>query len=230
MINDSHVNKMVWLVTQNQKEFYNTCTELKHGGFNCQFLSSNSIALSQLDHSTPECIVIDSGNNFISSLEFSHQLKSDTLHNNIKIIIISSDDNEVIEMAAFDAGADDFLIKPIKAKVLFKRISRFARSNDQSGKSIIKAFNSRLYINKYSFTVFLEQQQIPVSRKEFELLFMLASQPGKLFTRDEIYQKVWHRPQGKNDRTIDVHILRLRKKIGLDIISTQKGIGYRFTG
>jgi two-component system alkaline phosphatase synthesis response regulator PhoP len=87
---------------------------------------------------------------------------------------------------------------------------------------------AKIYIDRESFSVYVNQHPVAVSRKEFELLHLMASQPGKIFTRDEIFEKVWKRKSNPKDRTIDVHILRLRKKLGDEFISTQKGVGYRF--
>ena len=138
--------------------------------------------------------------------------------------------SENIEIQAFDSGADDFIRKPLFPEAFIRRIMNRIHAKEQNSIQLESTHTgqSKLYIDRESFTVFLNQQPISISKKEFELLHLMASSPGKIFTRDEIFEKIWKRKSGLNDRTIDVHILRLRKKLGEEFISTQKGVGYRF--
>ena len=133
-------------------------------------------------------------------------------------------------LAGFDAGADDYIAKPIKPKVLISKIKALLRR--QSGSSpkniseIIKV--GELIINRETYQVALRGNQLVLPRKEFELLSLLASKPGKVYKRDEILDKVWGNEVVVGDRTIDVHIRKLRKKIGDDSFKTVKGVGYKF--
>ncbi len=219
---------MLWLISDKKEEFDSLKNELSSGGFEF-FMLRISEAFNRLNKETPEGILLDSDNSEISCFEFCHKIKSSSLLKKIKIIVISSNNSESMEEAVFDAGADEFVIKPIRQKALVKRISARLNLSLPTISILYKIQGkSALQINKESFSVYLNQILVHLSRKEFELLHLMASYPGKVFTREEIFNKVWNRNHLTKERTIDVHILRLRKKLGKEFISTQKGVGYRF--
>ena len=220
---------MLWLISNNRNEFNGLVDELTALGFKYTFFSKISDALNQLKKETPEGILIDADESEILCFEFCHQIKSLSHLKKTKLIVISSNDSESMEMSVFDTGADEFIIKPFRQKALVKRISARLNFSISEFSILVKIKGKHtLQIDKESFSVYLNQVLIPLPLKEFELLHLMASQPGKVFSRNEIFKKVWRRKQKANERTIDVHILRLRKKIGDEFFSTQKGVGYRF--
>ena len=220
---------MFWIITEKKEEFRGLSENLIFNGFNCVMFKKISDAITQLNSQIPDGILLDSDHSEIFCFEFCHKIKSSPALKKIKLFIVSSNILESMEEASFDAGADEFIIKPIRQKALVKRIS--ARLNislpDISILYKLKG-KSALQIDKESYSVYLNQVIVPLSRKEFELLHLMASHPGKVFTREEIFKKVWNKNHISKKRTIDVHILRLRKKLGEEFFSTQKGVGYRF--
>lgn len=147
---------------------------------------------------------------------------------NTAIIFLTALSDEKSEIQGLKIGADDYVGKPIKPELLATRISaalrRFKKDEDQEEKS---SFGD-LEINKTKFTVTYKDQEIILAKKEFELLSLLASKPGRVFLRNEILQRVWGTDVIVGDRTIDVHIRKIRQKIGIDLITTVKGVGYKF--
>jgi two-component system alkaline phosphatase synthesis response regulator PhoP len=219
---------MIWIISNNRNEFISLTKELLANKITYKIFSSVTDTFNHLNSDVPEGIIIDADDSEMSCLEFCHKIKSISSNKKVILFILSGSQSESFEVSVFEAGADEFIIKPIREKALLKRI--LTRLNiDQVPLNILyKGKDSALQINKEAFSVYLNQVYVPLSRKEFELLYLIASQPGKVFTREEIFSKIWKRIPAEKERTIDVHILRLRKKLGEEFISTQKGIGYRF--
>lgn len=144
------------------------------------------------------------------------------------IIFLTALSDERSEIEGLKTGADDYIAKPIKPELLATRISaalrRFKKDEDQEQKLTF----GDLEINKTKFTVTYLGKEILLAKKEFELLSLLASKPGRVFLRNEILQRVWGTEVIVGDRTIDVHIRKIRQKIGIDLITTVKGVGYKF--
>ena len=144
------------------------------------------------------------------------------------IIFLSARGEDFTQIAAFDAGADDYINKPVKPKILLKKISSISRRILSEINNTSNIIVGSLSIDRESYSVTLEKDEITLPRKEFELLYLLASKPGKVLTRDEIMFKVWGTQVVVGDRTIDVHVRKLREKIGEKYIKTIKGVGYKF--
>ena len=144
------------------------------------------------------------------------------------IIFLSARGEDFTQIAAFDAGADDYINKPVKPKILLKKISSISKRILSENNNTSNLIVGSLFIDRESYTVTKNKDEITLPRKEFELLFLLASKPGKVLTRDEIMLKVWGTQVVVGDRTIDVHIRKLREKIGEKYIKTIKGVGYKF--
>lgn len=145
------------------------------------------------------------------------------------IAFLSARGEDYSQVAGFESGADDYITKPIRPKVLVSRIKALLRRNaasEESASSTIQSGNLRIDIEKYQ--VFLGEDILDMPRKEFELLQLLASKPGKVFSRDSIMDRVWGTEVVVGGRTIDVHIRKIREKIGDDRIKTIKGVGYKF--
>ncbi|MFM9028185.1 MAG: response regulator transcription factor, partial [Bacteroidota bacterium] len=161
---------------------------------------------------------------------YCNTVRNSTSNPLLPILIIGQQASTVHEIEAFRAGASEYIARPFDQNVLYYRItSRLGGINFYQTEPPKKSFD-RLKIDTEGYTVHLDGKIINLSRKEFELLKMLHSKPGRVYSREEIFEKVWKKDPEASDRTIDVHILRLRKKLGNSFIGTQKGVGYRFSG
>ena len=144
------------------------------------------------------------------------------------IAFLSARGEDYSQVAGFDAGADDYITKPIRPKVLVSRVKALLRRNVKDFDSVGSIEIANLLINPEKYQVFLEGSIVEMPRKEFELLHLLASKPGKVWSRDSIMDRVWGTEVIVGGRTIDVHIRKIREKIGQDCIKTIKGVGYKF--
>jgi two-component system alkaline phosphatase synthesis response regulator PhoP len=187
-------------------------------------------ALANLNNPRTEIILMDTSGNEMACLELCHMIKSGTRSRKNLVILTSDCNDESSEVAAFRAGADDYIPKPLKPLALVERLR--TRTNEPKNILTIQSEQNHLStisIDRESYTVFSDNKVLSLTRKEFELLYLLASQPGRIFRRREIFEAVWKKKFDESNRTVDVHILRLRKKMGEDSIQTQKGVGYRFS-
>jgi two-component system alkaline phosphatase synthesis response regulator PhoP len=144
------------------------------------------------------------------------------------IAFLSARGEDYSQVAGFDAGADDYITKPIRPKVLASRVKALLRRNIKDFDSVGSIEIANLLINPEKYQVFLDGSIVEMPRKEFELLHLLASKPGKVWSRDSIMDRVWGTEVIVGGRTIDVHIRKIREKIGQDCIKTIKGVGYKF--
>jgi two-component system alkaline phosphatase synthesis response regulator PhoP len=162
----------------------------------------------------------------LDGIEACERLRQDDRFSDTIIMFLTARGEDYSYVAAFDAGADDYVTKPIKPKVLVSKVKGLLRRLKEKESKNIYVFN-KLTIDRDSYKVINENKELSLPRKEFELLFLLASKPGKVFNREKIMDKVWG-GDVVGDRTIDVHIRKLREKIGNHYIKTVKGIGYKF--
>ncbi len=149
--------------------------------------------------------------------------------NDTIIVFLTARAEDYSQIAGFNAGADDYVTKPIKPKVLISRISALLRrhsSKEEEAQKVLEVNN--LTINQEKFVITKDGNEIILPNKEFKIVYLLASVPDKVFSRDEIFQKVWGNDVIVGDRTIDVHIRKIREKIGMEYIRTVKGVGYKF--
>jgi len=146
---------------------------------------------------------------------------------NVIITFLTARSEDYSQVAGFDAGADDYITKPIKPKLLVSKVKALLRrlkSDDQTTETLNVG---GIEINREEYKIIKEGKEIILPRKEFELFYLLASKPGKVFKREEILDKVWGNEVIVGGRTIDVHIRKLREKIGEDLFKTIKGVGYK---
>ncbi|MCC2598693.1 response regulator transcription factor [Sphingobacterium sp. FBM7-1] len=146
------------------------------------------------------------------------------------MVFLTARSEEYSEIAGFNVGADDYIAKPIKPRALMSRINAILRRNNtESGvDQVDKLEILDLVIDRDSFLVYRDEEKIVLAKKEFELLYLLASKPNKVFTREQILKAIWEDSVVVTNRTIDVHIRKLREKIGDHYVSTVKGVGYKF--
>jgi two-component system alkaline phosphatase synthesis response regulator PhoP len=144
------------------------------------------------------------------------------------VIFLTARSEEYSEVAAFEVGADDYITKPIKPRALLSRINAFFRRDSKTGQpsNVIRA--DGLTIDRTSYTVTVDGREINLPKKEFELLFFLAQNPNKVLSREDLLSHVWGNDVYVVERTVDVHIRKVREKIGEDYITTVKGVGYKF--
>lgn len=147
---------------------------------------------------------------------------------NVFVIFLTARSEEYSEVAAFEMGADDYITKPIKPRALVSRINALFRRESKKKKESNKIKVGDLVVDRSSYTVMAGEKIISLPKKEFELLFFLAQNPGKVFSRDELLQNIWGTDVYVLARTVDVHIRKVREKIGEGFISTIKGVGYKF--
>ncbi len=147
---------------------------------------------------------------------------------NVFVIFLTARSEEYSEVAAFEMGADDYITKPIKPRALVSRINALFRRESKKKKESNKIKIGDLVVDRSSYTVMAGEKMITLPKKEFELLFFLAQNPGKVFSRDELLQNIWGTDVYVLARTVDVHIRKVREKIGEGYISTIKGVGYKF--
>tara|TARA_B110000444_G_scaffold141294_1_gene132528 strand:- start:248 stop:946 length:699 start_codon:yes stop_codon:yes gene_type:complete len=205
---------------------------LKNEGFEVLTCNDGQAALNIIDDFMPHLIVLDVMMPGMDGIETCEQIRLNPKFNNILITFLTARSEDYSQVAGLEAGADDYINKPIKPKVLVSRVKALLR---RKGSEVIKIDNNQglieisdLKIDRESYQVTLDHDDILLPRKEFEILYLLASRPGKVFNREEIFDKIWGDDVVVGGRTIDVHIRKLRKKLGRDYIVTVKGIGYKF--
>jgi len=143
------------------------------------------------------------------------------------IVFLTARGEDYSQIAGFDAGADDYITKPVKPKVLISRIKALLRRYKVPEEKNEEIILKNITIDRERYLIIKEDKEISLPKKEFELLTLLASKPNKVFTREEIFSKVWGNDVIVGDRTIDVHVRKIREKVGLKSITTIKGVGYK---
>ena len=201
---------------------------LSNSGFEVKVAYNGVQAVKKSKKYKPDIILLDVMMPEMNGIEACTEIRNIDNLKNVQIIFLSARGEDYTQIAAFDAGADDYINKPIKPKILLKKIINIAKRLNSSENSETFIELSDLKINREEYLVKKNKTEIILPRKEFELLFLLASKPGKVFSRDEIMIKVWGSQVVVGDRTIDVHIRKLREKLGENYIKTRKGVGYKF--
>lgn len=177
----------------------------------------------------PDVILLDIMMPKQDGVETCRQMREMPELENAFIIFLTARSEEYSEVAAFDAGADDYITKPIKPRALMSRISAYFRRDVQKKTVTNQITIGDLIIDRTSYTIILDGKEINLPKKEFELLYFLAQNPNKVYGRDELLQNIWGSDVYVLARTVDVHIRKVREKIGDDYITTVKGVGYKFS-
>lgn len=199
---------------------------LKREGFQVVTANNGKEGIEKAKKELPHLIVMDVMMPEMDGITAVEEIRKNKSLDETLIVFLTARSEDYSQIAGFEAGADDYIAKPIKPKVLISRINALLRRSlkKDSGK-IIKI--GKLIIDQEKFEVLLNDKKIVLPKKEFKLLKLLASSPSKVFTREEIFVKVWGDDVIVGDRTIDVHVRKIREKIGDDYIKTIKGIGYK---
>lgn len=176
----------------------------------------------------PHLIIIDVMMPKMDGIEACEQLRKVPELQHTIITFLTARGEDYSQVAGFTAGADDYITKPIKPKVLVSKVNALLRRLKVEDESIPIIKIGDIEINREAYKISLKGKEIVLPRKEFELLFLLASKPGKVFKREDILDKVWGNEVVVGDRTIDVHIRKLREKLGDNSFKTVKGVGYKF--
>jgi two-component system, OmpR family, alkaline phosphatase synthesis response regulator PhoP len=201
---------------------------LRKEGFEV-FTSDNGKSAVELARKhKPHLVLLDVMMPELDGIETCRQLREESGLNNILIAFLTARSEDYSQIAGFDAGADDYITKPIKPRVLVSRINALLRRMNASSDAGNASDLDGISIDREKFIVNKDGKTINLPKKEFELLALLMSKPGKVFLREEILERVWGGDVVVGDRTIDVHIRKLREKLGENYIKTIKGVGYKF--
>jgi len=174
----------------------------------------------------PDLIILDIMMPYKTGIEVCQILRTMDEFKHTLIIFLTALSDETSHIKGLESGADDYVSKPISPKVLVSRVNAlFRRVHKENGNAISV---SNLTIDPLKFIVTVDHKDVTLAKKEFELLYLLASKPGRVFLRNEILSQVWGQEVIVGDRTIDVHIRKIRQKLNLDCITTVKGVGYKF--
>ncbi len=196
-------------------------------GYEVLYAKDGEEALTRAKESMPDLIILDVMMPRRTGMEVCRLLRAQDTFNDTLIIFLTALNDELSHVKGLEFGADDFISKPVSPRVLVTKVnSLFRRVTKAEDNPVLQA--GGLTIDPSRFVVDYEGRQIVLAKKEFELLYLLASRPGRVFLRNEILSQIWGADVIVGDRTIDVHIRKVRQKLGIDCITTVKGVGYKF--
>ena len=197
-------------------------------GYEVQTAQDGKTAVEKAQKFQPQLILLDIMMPNQDGVETCRQLRENPESANAFIIFLTARSEEYSEVAAFENGADDYITKPIKPRALMSRINAYFRRDVKKQKDSNKITIGGLTIDISSYTVSVDGKQVSLPKKEFELLYFLAQNPNKVFNRDDLLQNIWGSDVYVLARTVDVHVRKVREKVGDGYISTVKGVGYKF--
>ena len=202
---------------------------LSNEGYNVSTAADGKSAIEMAYNISPNLIIMDVMMPNMDGIEACEKLRSDEKFNDTIIMFLTARGEDYSHVAAYDAGADDYVTKPVKPKVLVSKVKGLLR---RLKKVIAKDINEIVFddikIDREKYKVYISDNVLNLPRKEFELLYLLASKPDKVYKREKIMETVWGSEVVVGDRTIDVHIRKLREKVGDKYFKTIKGVGYKF--
>ncbi|MES3018469.1 MAG: response regulator transcription factor [Bacteroidota bacterium] len=202
---------------------------LKKEGYQVFTATNGQEAVIEAKKVLPDLIILDIMMPKMDGIEACRILRSMNEFKNTFMVFLTARSEEYSEIAGFNVGADDYIAKPIKPRALVSRVNAILRRNVQAeAEEENKLEIADLIIDREAFLVFRKGERITLAKKEFELLYLLASKPGKVYTRDVILNAIWEESVVVTNRTIDVHIRKLREKLGDRYVTTVKGVGYKF--
>ena len=199
---------------------------LQSEGYEVVTAKNGNEAIDQARRFNPDLIILDIMMPGKNGIEVCNILRMQPAFNDTLIIFLTALSDEGTEVKGLETGADDFITKPISPKVLVSKVNALFRRINKEDTGTLQIGD--LIIDREKYMVNYQGNDIILARKEFELLALLAGKPGKVFLRNEILNQVWGTEVIVGDRTIDVHIRKVRQKLNLDCITTVKGVGYKF--
>ncbi|GAA4090321.1 response regulator transcription factor [Mucilaginibacter panaciglaebae] len=202
---------------------------LKKEGYQVFSARNGQEAVTEAKRSLPDLIVLDIMMPKMDGIEACRIMRTMPEFKNTFMVFLTARSEEYSEIAGFNVGADDYIAKPIKPRALVSRINAILRRNapaEEVGDNKLEIGD--LVIDREAYLVYKGSEKVVLAKKEFELLYLLASKPGKVYTREVILKNIWEDSVVVTNRTIDVHIRKLREKLGDDIVATVKGVGYKF--
>jgi len=199
---------------------------LQNEGYEVATAKNGNEAIEQAKRFNPNLIILDIMMPGKNGIEVCNILRMQPAFNDALIIFLTALSDEGTEIKGLEIGADDFISKPISPKVLVGKVNALFRRLNKEDTGVLQIGD--LKIDREKYIVNYQGKNIILARKEFELLALLASKPGKVFLRNEILNQIWGTEVIVGDRTIDVHIRKVRQKLNLDCITTVKGVGYKF--
>lgn len=202
---------------------------LKKEGYQVFLASNGQDGINVAKKVQPDLIILDIMMPKMDGIEACRLMRAIPEFKNTFMVFLTARSEEYSEIAGFNVGADDYIAKPIKPRALVSRINAILRRNVSSDEvSENKLEIGDLVIDRESYLVYQGGEKVVLAKKEFELLYLLASKPGKVYTREAILKNIWEDSVVVTNRTIDVHIRKLREKLGENYVSTVKGVGYKF--
>ncbi len=201
---------------------------LSQEGYKIVTASNGKEAIAVAKKERPQLIIMDVMMPEMDGMEACENIRKIPELSNVLITFLTARSEDYSQVAGFDAGADDYIAKPIKPKLLVSKVKALLRRLKDDSPSSENLNVGSIEINREEYKIVMDGREIVLPRKEFELFYLLASKPGKVFKREEILDKVWGNEVIVGGRTIDVHIRKLREKIGEDLFKTIKGVGYKF--
>ena len=195
-------------------------------GYEVYTAKDGNDAIDKANQVKPDLIILDVMMPKKTGVEVCEILRSQPAFHDTLIIFLTALSDETSQVRGLEMGADDYINKPISPKVLVSRVNAIFRRLHKEDNKIIKLGN--ITIDPVRFMVSIDDKDYALAKKEFELLHLLASKPGRVFLRNEILNQVWGSEVIVGDRTIDVHIRKIRQKLGIDCVTTVKGVGYKF--
>jgi two-component system, OmpR family, alkaline phosphatase synthesis response regulator PhoP len=202
---------------------------LNREGFLTKTAENGKVAIEIAEVFMPHMILMDVMMPIMDGIEAGRIIKQSKILKNIYLVFLTARTEEFSEVAAFEIGANDYIIKPLKPRALISRIkATFQRNSIVKNTDFENIIVEELEINQRNYTIKIKEVSYPLPKKEFDLLLFLVNNPNKVYTREEILLSVWGHGVHVTDRTVDVHIRKIREKIGEDYIRTIKGVGYLF--
>lgn len=201
---------------------------LRKEGYTVHTAENGKEAIIKASKTLPHLIILDVMMPKMDGIETCLEIKKNPKLANTLIVFLTARGEDYSQLAGFEAGADDYITKPIKPKIITSRVKALLRryKDDEAPKNTVELKD--IIIDREKYVVIKDGNEIILPRKEFELLLMLCSKPNKVFTRSEIFSNVWGDDVIVGDRTIDVHIRKIREKIGIENLKTIKGVGYKY--
>ncbi|HPG33672.1 MAG: response regulator transcription factor [Lentimicrobiaceae bacterium] len=202
---------------------------LRKEGFTVFCSTNGKDALKVAQENKPGLIILDVMMPGADGFQVCREIRNNPALKDSVIAFLSARGEEFSQIEGFDAGADDYIRKPVKPRVFVSRVKALMRRQSHEHVNDNRLYINDIVIDKERYMVLKEGREIEMSKKEFELLLLLAKRQGKVFSREEIFTRVWGDDVIVGERTIDVHIRKIREKIGIDNIKTIKGVGYYFS-